>query len=207
MYEYPNKSKPTRTTLHEVFSGLSNSSAINNRETVLHIRPAVSETEGIFADFSPWSGLCHIWVKSIHAVLFSLYISCIWWSLSAVFAAGRKSNGRFAFKQLGRFIASPPRFTFLFLARQTGAFPFPLRPSYDKVLCGLYVAMYYSTFLLFIYLFILTADGFKPPLSNNPPHRQYRKMLPQQRWKQHKSPYFKPFSAHFRKWACIKDGF
>ena len=100
-----------------------------------------------------------------------------------------------------------PRFTFLFLARQTGAFPFPLRPSYDKVLCGLYVAMYYSTFLLFIYLFILTADGFKPPLSNNPPHRQYRKMLPQQRWKQHKSPYFKPFSAHFRKWACIKDGF
>ena len=65
-----------------------------------------------------------------------------------------------------------PRFTFLFLARQTGAFPFPLRPSYDKVLCGLYVAMYYSTFLLFIYLFILTADGFKPPLSNNPPHRQ-----------------------------------
>ena len=108
MYEYPNKSKPTRTTLHEVFSGLSNSSAINNRETVLHIRPAVSETEGIFADFSPWSGLCHIWVKSIHAVLFSLYISCIWWSLSAVFAAGRKSNGRFAFKPLGRFIASPP---------------------------------------------------------------------------------------------------
>ena len=100
-----------------------------------------------------------------------------------------------------------PRFTFLFLARQTGAFLFPLRPSYDKVLCGLYVAMYYSTFLLFIYLFILTADGFKPPLSNNPPHRQYRKMLPQQRWKQHKSPYFKPFSAHFRKWACIKDGF
>lgn len=95
-------------TLHEVFSGLSNSSAINNRETVLHIRPAVSETEGIFADFSPWSGLCHIWVKSIHAVLFSLYISCIWWSLSAVFAAGRKSNGRFAFKPLGRFIASPP---------------------------------------------------------------------------------------------------
>ena len=74
-----------------------------------------------------------------------------------------------------------PRFTFLFLARQTGAFPFLLRPSYDKVLCGLYVAMYYSTFLLFIYLFILTADGFKPPLSNNPPHRQYRKMLPQQR--------------------------
>ena len=108
MYEYPNKSKPTRTTLHEVFSGSSNSSAINNRETVLHIRPAVSETEGIFADFSPWSGLCHIWVKSIHAVLFSLYISCIWWSLSAVFAAGRKSNGRFAFKPLGRFIASPP---------------------------------------------------------------------------------------------------
>ena len=108
MYEYPNKSKPTRTTLHVVFSGLSNSSAINNRETVLHIRPAVSETEGIFADFSPWSGLCHIWVKSIHAVLFSLYISCIWWSLSAVFAAGRKSNGRFAFKPLGRFIASPP---------------------------------------------------------------------------------------------------
>lgn len=40
-------------TLHEVFSGLSNSSAINNRETVLHIRPAVSETEDIFADFSP----------------------------------------------------------------------------------------------------------------------------------------------------------
>ncbi len=108
MYEYPNKSKPTRTTLHEVFSGLSNSSAINNRETVLHIRPAVSETEDIFADFSPWSELCHIWVKSIHAVLFSLYISCIWWSLSAVFAAGRKSNGRFAFKPLGRFIASPP---------------------------------------------------------------------------------------------------
>ena len=29
-----------------------------------------------------------------------------------------------------------PRFTFLFLARQTGAFSFPLRPSYDKVLCG-----------------------------------------------------------------------
>ena len=114
MYEYPNKSKPTRTTLHEVFSGLSNSSAINNRETVLHIRPAVSETEGIFADFSPWSGLCHIWVKSIHAVLFSLYISCIWWLLSAVFAAGRKSNGRFAFKQLGRFIASPPFYISLF---------------------------------------------------------------------------------------------
>lgn len=156
------------------FSGLSNSSAINNRETVLHIRPAVSETEDIFVDFSPWSGLCHIWVKSIHAVLFSLYISCIWWSLSVVFAAGRKSNGRFAFKPLGRFIASP-RFTFFFLARQIGAFPFPLRLLYDKVLCGLYVAMYHSTFLLFIYLFILTADGFKPPLSNNPPHRQYRK--------------------------------
>ena len=68
-----------------------------------------------------------------------------------------------------------PRFTFLFLARQIGAFPFPLRLSYDKVLCGLYVAMYHSTFLLFIYLFILTADGFKPPFSNNPPHRQYRK--------------------------------
>ena len=114
MYEYPNKSKPTRMTLHEVFSGLSNSSAINNRETVLHICPAVSETEDIFADFSPWSGLCHIWVKSIHAVLFSLYISCIWWSLSAVFAAGRKSNGRFAFKQLGRFIASPTFYISLF---------------------------------------------------------------------------------------------
>ena len=113
-------------------------------------------------------------MKSIHAVLFSLYISCIWWSLSVVFAAGRKSNGRFAFKPLGRFIASP-RFTFFFLARQIGAFPFPLRLLYDKVLCGLYVAMYHSTFLLFIYLFILTADGFKPPLSNNPPHRQYRK--------------------------------
>lgn len=69
----------------------------------------------------------------------------------------------------------PPRFTFLFLARQIGAFPFPLRLSYDKILCGLYVAMYHSTFLLFIYLFILTADGFKPPFSNNPPHRQYRK--------------------------------
>ena len=40
-------------TLHEVFSGLSNSSAINNRETVLHICLAVSETEDIFADFSP----------------------------------------------------------------------------------------------------------------------------------------------------------
>lgn len=70
---------------------------------------------------------------------------------------------------------APPRFTFLFLARQIGAFPFPLRLSYDKILCGLYVAMYHSTFLLFIYLFILTADGFKPPFSNNPPHRQYRK--------------------------------
>ena len=65
--------------------------------------------------------------------------------------------------------------TFFFLARQIGAFPFPLRLLYDKVICGLYVAMYQSTFLLFIYLFILTADGFKPPLSNNPPHRQYRK--------------------------------
>ena len=30
------------------------------------------------------------------------------------------------------------RFTFLFLARQTGAFPFPLLLSYDKVLYGLY---------------------------------------------------------------------
>ena len=129
MYEYPNKSKPTRTTLHEVFSGLSNSSAINNRETVLHIRPAVSETEGIFADFSPWSGLCHIWVKSIHAVLFSLYISCIWWSLSAVFAAGRKSNGRFAFKQIGRFIASPPVLHFSFWRGRQEHFrsPFALR--------------------------------------------------------------------------------
>ena len=74
-----------------------------------------------------------------------------------------------------------PRFTFFFLVRQIGAFPFPLRLLYDKVICGLYVAMYQSTFLLFIYLFILTADGFKPLLSNNPPHRQYRKILPQQR--------------------------
>ena len=48
-----------------------------------------------------------------------------------------------------------PRFTFLFLARQTGAFPFPLRPSYDKVLCGLYVAMYHSTFLSYTFLFEL----------------------------------------------------
>ena len=70
-----------------------------------------------------------------------------------------------------------PRFTFFFLARQIGAFPFPLRLLYDKVICGLYVAMYQSTFLLFIYLFILTADGFKPLLSNNPPHRQYRKNI------------------------------
>jgi hypothetical protein len=29
-----------------------------------------------------------------------------------------------------------PRFTFLFLARQIGAFPFFLHLSYDKVLCG-----------------------------------------------------------------------
>lgn len=70
-----------------------------------------------------------------------------------------------------------PRFTFFFFARQIGAFPFPLRLLYDKVICGLYVAMYQSTFLLFIYLFILTADGFKPLLSNNPPHRQYRKNI------------------------------
>lgn len=60
---------------------------------------------------------------------------------------------------------------------EQGAFPFPLRLLYDKVICGLYVAMYQSTFLLFIYLFILTADGFKPLLSNNPPHRQYRKNI------------------------------
>ena len=173
MYEYPNKSKPTRTTLHEVFSGLSNSSAINNRETVLHIRPAVSETEGIFADFSPWSGLCHIWVKSIHAVLFSLYISCIWWSLSAVFAAGRKSNGRFAFKPLGRFIASPPFHISLFgeADRSISVPPSPfVWPGSMRLICG-----DVSLNLFIIYLFIWTADGFKPPFSNNPPHRQYQK--------------------------------
>ena len=48
-----------------------------------------------------------------------------------------------------------PRFTFLFLARQIGAFPFPLRLSYDQVLCGLYVAMYHSTFLSYTFLFEL----------------------------------------------------
>lgn len=121
------------------FSGLSNSSAINNRETVLHICPAVSETEDIFADFSPWSGLCHIWVKSIHAVLFSLYISCIWWSLSAVFAAGRKSNGRFAFKPLGWFIASPPFHIFLFgeADRSISVSPSPfVWQGYMRLICG-----------------------------------------------------------------------
>ena len=95
---------------------------------------------------------------------------------------------------------------FLFLARQIGAFPFPLRLSYDQVLCGLYVAMYHSTFLSYTFLFELQ-------MGSNRHFRIIRrignteKMLPQQRWKQHKCPYFKPFSAHFRKWTCIKDGF
>ena len=37
-----------------------------------------------------------------------------------------------------------------FLARQIGAFPFPLRLSYDQVLCGLYVAMYHQPFIIYL---------------------------------------------------------
>ena len=114
-------------------------------------------------------------MKSIHAVFVQpVHILHLVVTLGC-FRGRKKKQRSICFQAAWMVHCFAPVSHFSFLARQIGAFPFPLRLLYDKVICGLYVAMYQSTFLLFIYLFILTADGFKPLLSNNPPHRQYRK--------------------------------
>ena len=176
MYEYPNKSKPTQTTLHEVFRGCQ-----------IHLRLIIGRRCCISVRQYPKQRIyLQIFLHDQSCVIFEWSQFMQFCSACTYPAFGGHSRlfSRQEEKATVDLLSSRldgsllrPRFTFFFLARQIGAFPFPLRLLYDKVICGLYVAMYQSTFLLFIYLFILTADGFKPLLSNNPPHRQYRKNI------------------------------
>ena len=136
MYEYPNKSKPTRTTLHEVFSGSSNSSAINNSgDGVAYSSGSIRNRGYICRFFSMIRAVSYLsevnscsFVQPVHILHLVVTLGC--------FRGRKKKQRSICFQAAWTVHCFVPVSQFLFLARQIGAFPFPLRLSYDKVPCG-----------------------------------------------------------------------